>query len=266
MSFYDRFAVPEILLRADTKAAESHDNAREFEDDIIALRSFQFVSTTTDERTWVMHRLVQDATQLWLDKHGELSAVLDRFVHQLDQCVQVGAFHRWHQCRILFPHVKRAVEQRPTSDDVLLEWASVMYKSAWYAEAQGKYSDAFGMAKMANNVDVEQLGPDHLETLISLAIIASTYRNQGRWTEAEELQSELVEATQRLLGLEHPSTLTSIINLASTYCDQGRWKEAEELQIEVLETTRRMLGLEHPNTLTSMNNLALTYWGQGQLD
>jgi hypothetical protein len=89
--------------------------------------------------------------------------------------------------------------------------------------------------------------------------LASTYRNQGRWKEAEELDVQVMEASARVLGQEHPDTLTSIANLALTYQNQGRWKEAEELDVQVMETRKRVLGQEHPDTLTTMNNLAFTW-------
>jgi hypothetical protein len=43
--------------------------------------------------------------------------------------------------------------------------------------------------------------------------LASTYRNQGRWKEAEELQAKELKICARLLGDEHPDTLTSVANL-----------------------------------------------------
>ena len=103
------------------------------------------------------------------------------------------------------------------------------------------------------------LGLEHPSTLTSMANLASTYRNQGRWKEAEELEVQVMETRKRVLGLEHPDTLTSMANLASTYRNQGRWKEAEELFVQVMETRKRVLGLEHPDTLTSMANLAFTF-------
>ncbi|KZL79726.1 tpr domain protein, partial [Colletotrichum incanum] len=54
-----------------------------------------------------------------------------------------------------------------------------------------------------------------------MANLASTYWNQGRWKEAEELEVRVMEMRKRVLGDEHPDTLTSIANLASTYRDQG---------------------------------------------
>ncbi|KAL9627829.1 MAG: hypothetical protein Q9164_007477 [Protoblastenia rupestris] len=95
--------------------------------------------------------------------------------------------------------------------------------------------------------------------------LASTYRNQGRLQEAEELVTQALKIQERILGMKHPDTLRSMNNLASTYWDQGRWKEAGELEIQVLEKRRRrFLGTQHPETLTSMNNLAWTMKDQGR--
>ena len=64
-----------------------------------------------------------------------------------------------------------------------------------------------------------------------MASLASTYRYQGRWKEAETLEVVVMEKTKQVLGDDHPHTLTSMVNLASTYRKQGCWKEAEMLQV-----------------------------------
>ena len=54
------------------------------------------------------------------------------------------------------------------------------------------------------------LGAEHPSTLISVANLASTYRNQGRWNEAEKLEVQVMEMRKKVLGEEHPHTLTSM--------------------------------------------------------
>ena len=76
----------------------------------------------------------------------------------------------------------------------------------------------------------EKQGTEHHDTLTSIANLASTYSNQGRWEEAEQLFVKVMETRREKLGVGHPSTLTSINNLALTYSDQDRWVEAESLQ------------------------------------
>ncbi|PPJ51655.1 hypothetical protein CBER1_08787 [Cercospora berteroae] len=63
MSFCDRLAIQEILIRADGGDTDPSGHSSTFEDDIVTLRSFSLVSETPDPREWEMHRLVQDATQ-----------------------------------------------------------------------------------------------------------------------------------------------------------------------------------------------------------
>jgi Tetratricopeptide repeat len=65
------------------------------------------------------------------------------------------------------------------------------------------------------------LGEEHLDTLTSIANLASTFWNQGRWKEAKELFVQVIETSLRVLGKEHLDTLTSIANLASMYRNQG---------------------------------------------
>ena len=110
--------------------------------------------------------------------------------------------------------------------------------------------------------------PDDGDSIGAIAPLpeASTYRKQGRWDAAEELEAQVMETRTRVLGQEHPDTLASMDNLASTYRDQGRWKEAEELEVQVMETRKRVLGQEHPDTLASMNNLAGVLESQGKYD
>jgi Tetratricopeptide repeat len=58
---------------------------------------------------------------------------------------------------------------------------------------------------------------EHPGTLTIMANLASTYRDQGRRQEAEELEAQVMETRSRMLGTEHPGTLTVMANLASTF-------------------------------------------------
>jgi hypothetical protein len=84
-----------------------------------------------------------------------------------------------------------------------------------------------------------------------MANLASTYWNQGRWKEAEELNIGVMKIRKRVLGEEHPHTLIIMANLASTYWNQGRWKEAEELEIRVMETNKRVLKVDRVGEISS---------------
>jgi tetratricopeptide (TPR) repeat protein len=96
------------------------------------------------------------------------------------------------------------------------------------------------------------------------ANLASTYRNQGRWKEAEELFVQVMETRKRVLGAEHPDTLTSMSNLAFTWKRQGRGAEALNLMEECVQLRTRILGADHPHILSS--SAALIGWQAKKLD
>ena len=70
------------------------------------------------------------------------------------------------------------------------------------------------------------LGPEYPSTLTSMGNLASTYRNQGRWTEAEK---QVMETRKTVLGPEHPDTLMSMWNLSHTLKKLRRRAEAFNL-------------------------------------
>jgi hypothetical protein len=59
-----------------------------------------------------------------------------------------------------------------------------------------------------------------------MGCLASTYRDQGRWNEAEKLGLQVMETSVRVLGQGHPDMRKSMGNLAETFWNQGRWNEA----------------------------------------
>lgn len=54
------------------------------------------------------------------------------------------------------------------------------------------------------------LGKEHPSTLTSMANLASTFRDIGRWKEAEKLEMQMMKIRKRLLGEEHRSRLNSM--------------------------------------------------------
>ncbi|KAK5694971.1 hypothetical protein LTR17_024732 [Elasticomyces elasticus] len=296
MSIFDRQAIPEALLRergahvAESRRGSSREGVRgdgnsidadstndldssssndgisdvsdaeadEFEEDIAVLRSYSFISITTNVVVFEMHRLVQLATQRWLKLYGRLESWKSQFISNLDNAFPAGTFDNWAKCQPLFPHTMVALEMKLLEREAILRQASLLHKSGWYTSETGAYSDGAKMAMRSFNSRKRVLGKEHPSTLTSMANLASTYSDQGKSKEAAELSEQVLVVRKRVLGEEHPSTLTSMANLARTYADQGKSKEAAELEKQVLVVRKRVLGEEHPDTLTSMANLSFT--------
>ena len=106
------------------------------------------------------------------------------------------------------------------------------------------------------------LGAEHPNTLMSINNIASTYRNQGRWKEAEELEVQVMETMKRVLGAEHPSTLISMNNLAHTFKHQDHNDRAIELMTYCMGLCIKVLGPSHH--LTQSVLMTLTAWSSAR--
>ena len=50
----------------------------DFEEDIKTLHNFYFISNIASDGMWTMHKLVQDATQVWLKDRGKFEEVHDQ--------------------------------------------------------------------------------------------------------------------------------------------------------------------------------------------
>jgi hypothetical protein len=55
----------------------------------------------------------------------------------------------------------------------------------------------------------------------SMALLASTYRAQGRLQDAERLLRDVPEERERRLGIEHPDTVHTISELSLTRVQYG---------------------------------------------
>ena len=75
-----------------------------------------------------------------------------------------------------------------------------MYRAAWYAWLKGTARDAEEMARCFRKLRDKELGGVYEDTLSSMALVALSRKNQGRWNEAEGLQVQVMETRKRVLG------------------------------------------------------------------
>jgi serine/threonine protein kinase len=127
----------------------------------------------------------------------------------------------------------------------------------------GDFGPAEKHLERAYNVQREQLGQEHPDTLGTMEGLARVYWRQGRYDKAQLLFTKTVEGRRKVLGEEHPDTLYSMNDLAMLYYSQGRYKEAELLYTTMLQISRALLG-DDVCTVLFMGNLATVYRSQGR--
>ncbi|KAG4433230.1 hypothetical protein IFR05_011284 [Cadophora sp. M221] len=292
MSLFDRQGIPERLVRhrheiesfnappiqrltrlfrrktvgREGRDVKSDGRGNEFEEDLLVLRNYAFISVSEIQSAFEMHALVQLAMRTWLEAKGDLEQWRRHYCKILANEFPTGEYKNWARCQDLFPHAQSAAAQKPKKKDSLLDWVLVLYNAAWYALEMGSGVEAEKMAVQVMRVRKKFLGCKHKNTLDAMALAGEAYRLNGQWDDAEKLEVQVMETRKTKLEVDHLDTLTSMANLASTYSNQGRWDNAEKLEVQVMETSKTKLGVDHPDTLTSMANLASTLWKQGWWD
>ncbi|OBT61032.1 hypothetical protein VE03_09628, partial [Pseudogymnoascus sp. 23342-1-I1] len=198
MSFFDRQGIPEALLqnRSDQRNLQQDHTENDdsfvhgddsysdddvdgtsqasvsdgFEDDILTLRNYSFISINLDGTTFEMHSLVQLATRKWLQAHGQQERWKHQFIRNLHADFPTGEYENWASCQALFPHAQSAAAQQPGDQVSLIHWTSILYKAAWYALRMGNGVEAEKMSLQASKIRKRILGQEHNDTLNSMAM------------------------------------------------------------------------------------------------
>lgn len=139
---------------------------------------------------------------------------------------------------------------------LLQNWATILYKTAWYLLRMGNKLEAKKLSVKAMNVRIKILGRNYEDTLNAMVMVGSAYDFTGRWEAAEKLDVEVMETSKQKLGADHPFTLTSMNNFAFTWHGLGQHTEAISLMTCCLQVRTRILGVHHPYMSFSAEVLA----------
>ncbi|KAL2859137.1 purine and uridine phosphorylase [Aspergillus lucknowensis] len=240
-------------------------------DAIGLLKAFSFVSEQVQDCALTLHRLVYLSTRNWLRKQQQFSRRIQETADHFSHAFPDNDHKNRTVWRDYLPHALALVGESNFRNE-REKYIQLIQNIGRCLQTDGRYNEAAVLFEDIVNMQRKDNSNLDLSSLTSMADLASTYRHQGRWKEAEELEVQVMETRKQVLGPEHPDTLLTINQLASTYWNQGRWKEAEELQVQVIETRKQVietrkqvLGPEHPNTLISMHNLAYTWYSQQRI-
>eukprot|EP00435_Cladocopium_sp_Y103_P014898 s2381_g3.t1 len=132
----------------------------------------------------------------------------------------------------------------------------------------GKLCESEELDRRILDARVKALGPEHKETLSSVAELASTLfkmNNPSSDAKAVGLYRQVIALQEKQLGPSHHDTIHTITNLAIALAGMGNFGEAIELHSRALEARERILGPEHPETLQSVSHLAIALHDRGDL-
>ncbi len=112
----------------------------------------------------------------------------------------------------------------------------------------------------------DRLGPNDVETLISMNDLAMSYDGVGKFDRAISLFEEALTRMKANLPADHVAAHNAKSNLALSYVNAGQNARAVPIFEENLAAMRVKFGPDAPATLRAMNNLAAGYHAVGQYD
>ena len=301
MSFFDRQGIPEALVRNRVEISKSsedrhtkrfrairhlkrifdynknsrtsqggHDRNGEhddrFEDDVLALRNYSFISVNADTTTFEMHRLVQLSMRKWLEANKQLNKWTKESIRVLTAAFPSGDYETWADCQVLLPHAREAISHVTGDEEDVLNQAKIAFSTGWYLYLRGEYKAAEKVVRISVKAREKMLGPEHPDTLTSVSNLGSVLSRQGKYEEAEAMHRRALTAREKVLGPEHPNTLISVSKLGSVLARQGKYEEAKAIQRRALKASEKVLGPEHPNTLSSVSQLGSVLARQGKYE
>ena len=259
MAVLDRQAIPEELLHGpdvsflDFKAAVSR------------LKAFSLINVEKSSSKYSVHRLVQLSTQKWLEHHGTLSMWEEVALAAVARVFPSNVeYNVWQLIQDLIFHAQIVLRYNTTTRSCQVARANILHGMGHYCLEQGQDTSALDILSQSQELRVENLGPEHEDTLTTIGLLSVAYNKLDHFTKAYEMQTALLETAERALGPSHRLTLKCMSRLAITYHKKRELSRAEELQLRTLKAMERELGLEDKITMTEMNNIAFTYNKQGK--
>ncbi|MFD3844125.1 FxSxx-COOH system tetratricopeptide repeat protein [Streptomyces sp. NPDC058642] len=167
----------------------------------------------------------------------------------------------WQAWQVLLPHVLAINPARLATSAGRL----VMREACWYLMDRGQARPARERLQRLYDACLQQLGPDHDDTLWAATYLARAYGDTQEHERARALDEDTLARRRRLHGDDHPNTLTSTRNLAVWLWSLGRHEEAIALDEKTLEARRRVSGVEHPETLLTAAGLAVELAAVGRV-
>jgi tetratricopeptide (TPR) repeat protein len=258
MAVLDRQGIQPLLLRG------NNEQEAEFVTALGILQAFSLIASEKGGKVFQMHRLVQLATQRWLDLHGTSTKWQEQALRVLSEKFPPGIYENWALCEVLSPHVQAILRCTFELKSCILQYAELLNNSGLYDRAQGRYKAAYEKLSNALMKREKVLGKEHPDTLTSVNNLATVLKDQGKYEAAEGMYRRALDSWEKVLGKEYPGIIISISNLAGVLRDQGKYNAAEEMCRRVLDSWEKVFGKEHLGILISINNLAGVLRDQGK--
>ena len=158
----------------------------------------------------------------------------------------------WPTYDIIWPHLgpSNAEECHDSGTrQLLIDWVRYQWK-------HGELEAGLENANRLKNLWTNQLGPDHRQTLHLQFQIANVLRSQGRFGEAKDLDTYVLQRQRDVLGHDHPDTMRTASGLGADLRVLGSYREALIVSQDAYSRWKAKFGKDHRWSMAAAHNLA----------
>lgn len=163
----------------------------------------------------------------------------------------------WPTWDRLLPHVLAAVaHDHDVDDDIFGSVAWLLDRAGSYLHTRGEVASAVLLFERAHQLDLDQFGPGHHNTLATAGNLATALDDLRQYKRARALKEDILRRRRDELGPDHEKTLQAAHAFASVLADLDDNEQAYALNVDTWERRKRLFGEDDPRTLSTAGNLA----------
>ncbi|KAF2403295.1 TPR-like protein [Trichodelitschia bisporula] len=221
--------------------------------------------TKRDDNTYDMHRLVQKATKIWLDKHPLVKeeARKEAVEHLADVFPDAqDSYDNIPMCREYLPHALK-IAQSAQGEDLDSHYTLCELLGHFFIW-DGRLQECIYWREQVFKWRKEMSGEDDAATLDSEFDLACACSRDGRIGRAIKLLEHVVAIQSKMLREDHSDRLGSEHELASAYLADGRIG-AIKLLAQVVAIRSKVVREDHSDRLGSEYELARAHLADGRI-
>ena len=215
---------------------------------------FALVKVDRSTNSVQIHRLVQAVIRSQMSEEEQVDAR-----HEVHKILR-GARPRqgetddpanWSTYDIIWPHLGASLAEEcddPRTRRLLIDWVRYQWK-------QGQFESCLALARRLETLWSRALGPDAPQTLYLQFHIANVLRSQGRFHDARDLDTYVLERQREVLGPDHPHALITANGLGADLRALGNFQESLAADQATYESFKEQFGEDYPRTLVAAHNL-----------